>query len=195
MKKINTRGLVVTAIMGTVSFILMLLDFSVPFMPSFISFDVSELPSLITSFTFGPVYGVLSCLIKNLLHVFISRTLTVGELSNFILGAVFVFTAGIIYKHKKTRIGALIGSLSGSVAMAVVGVFSNYFIVYPAYAKLYMPMEVILGMYKAILPTVGNLWEALLIFNLPFTFVKGLVASIICFFIYKKLSPILKNKI
>ncbi len=195
MKKLNTRGIIVASIMGALSFVLMLISFNFPFMPSFISFDVSELPALITSFTFGPVYGVLTCLIKNILHVFISRTLTVGELSNFILGSVFVFTAGVVYKHKKTRLGALIGSVSGSAAMAIIGVFSNYFVVYPAYAKLYMPMEAILGMYKVILPSVENLWQALLIFNLPFTFAKGLVVTVICFLVYKKLSPILKSKI
>ena len=54
-------------------------------------------------------------------------------------------------------------------------------------------MDAIMGMYKAILPSVSNLWQALLIFNLPFTLVKGLINVFLCMLIYKKLSPLLKG--
>lgn len=192
MKKNNIRGLTVSAIMGALSFVIMLLAFSIPIVPSFIEFDFSELPALITSFAFGPLYGVLVCLIKNLLHLFITKTMAVGEISNFLLGAIFVYVAGVVYKHKKNRAGALIGAFSGSAIMAIVSVFTNYYIVYPIYAILFMPKEAILGAYKAILPTVNNLWQALIIFNVPFNMVKGFTVSLVCFVIYKKLSPILK---
>ena len=46
-----------------------------------------------------------------------------------------------------------------------------------------------------ILPSVSNMWQALVIFNLPFTFVKGLCSAVIAFLIYKPLSPVLKGKI
>ena len=76
--------------------------FSVPFMPAFIKMDLSELPALIGSFAMGPLCGVVVCLIKNVLHLFITTTGGVGELSNFILGVAFVLPAGLIYKHKRT---------------------------------------------------------------------------------------------
>ena len=72
--------------------------------------------------------------------------------------------------------------------MALVSMVSNYFIVYPFY-MLSMPEETIIGLYRAILPSVGGLWECLLVFNLPFTFVKGLIASVISLALYKKLRP------
>lgn len=195
MAKNNIRGLTVSAILGAVGFILMVLEFPLSFViPSFIKFDFSELPALIAAFTFGPFYGVLVCLIKNILHLFITTSAGVGEISNFILGAIFVFFAGVIYKHKKTRSGALIGCLFGSLLMAVISVATNYFIVYPAFSVVYgLPMNAIINMYKALLPSADNLFKALIIFNLPFNFVKGLVDSIICFAIYKKLSPLLKQ--
>ena len=49
-KKITARKLTVTAVMAAVSFILMLLEFSTPFAPSFLKFDFSDLPALITAF-------------------------------------------------------------------------------------------------------------------------------------------------
>ena len=121
-----------------------------------------------------------------------------GELSNFILGAVFVFVAGLIYKRSKSRKSALIGSLVGAVAMALISIVANYFIVYPAYVVLYnLPLEAIVGMYEAILggvahvPTGNALFNCLLVFNVPFTLVKGLLDVALCFLIYKPLSPLL----
>ena len=193
MKKQNVHNLSVTAIMGAIGFILMMLEFPLSFLiPSFIKFDFSELPALITAFSLGPWWGVAVCLIKNLLHLFVGSTAGVGELSNFVLGAIFVFAAGTVYKHKKTRGGALIGTLVGAFAMAAISVATNYFFVYPIYAKMLIPMEAIIDMYKAILPTVDGLLEVLIIFNFPFNLAKGLIDAAICFLIYKKLSPILK---
>ena len=195
MKKINIRAFSVTAIMGAVGFVLMMLEFPLAFIiPSFIKFDFSELPAIITSFAFGPIYGILVCLLKNLIHLFFTTSGGVGELSNFVLGAIFVGTAGCIYKFNKTRKGALLGSVIGAVVMAVISLATNYFFVYPAFSVIYgLPMEVILGMYKAILPSTDNLFEALAVFNVPFNFVKGMIDAAICFIIYKKVSPLIKT--
>lgn len=193
-KKVNIKSITVMAIMGAIGFILMMLEFPLPFIiPSFIEFDFSELPAIITAFALGPIQGIVVCFIKNLLHLFVTTTAGVGELSNFILGAIFVGVAGFIYKYKKTRAGALIGSVSGALIMAVVSIATNYFITYPFYTN-FMPMEGIIGAYQAILPVADSLLKCLIIFNVPFNFVKGMVVSLICFGIYKKLSPVLKSK-
>ena len=122
-KTINVRYMTMTAMLSAVAFVLMFLEFNVPFMPSFIKMDLSELPALIGAFAMGPASGVIICLIKNLLHLLMSTTGGVGELSNFILGALFVIPAGLMYKKKKGRKSALIGSLIGAAVMAVVSVF------------------------------------------------------------------------
>lgn len=194
-KSVNLRAITITALMGALGTVLMAIEFPIPIIPSFIKMDFSELPALIASFAYGPLYGIVVCLIKNLIHMFFGSTMCIGEISNFILGAIFVGTAGLIYKKNKTKKGALISCLIGAVVMAVISVFTNYFIVYPLYVKvLGMPMEAILGMYQAILPAADNLWKALIIFNLPFNIVKGLIDSIMCFLIYKRISPVLKKQ-
>lgn len=192
VKKVNVRYLTVTAMLSAIAYILMFLDFSVPFMPSFIKMDLSELPALIGSFAMGPVCGVVVCLIKNVLHLFITTTGGVGELSNFILGAAFVLPAGLIYKHKKSRKSALIGSLTGAVFMGIFSIVSNYYLVYPVYYN-FMPEEVILSAYQAIIPSVKNILQCLIYFNMPFTVIKGLFSVVITFLTYKHISPILKG--
>ena len=190
----SIRKLAVTAIMSALSFALMMIDFSVPIMPAFIKFDVSELPALITAYAFGPQYGVLVCLLKNAMHLPVTTTQFVGELSNFLMGAVFVFIAGLFYRIRKNRTSAFIGALIGNFAMAVACFVVNLYITYPIYMEILIPEQAILGMYQAILPSMDSIWKSILVFNVPFTFVKGLASVIITFIIYRRISPLLKGK-
>lgn len=193
MKRNQTRNLTVTAMLSAIGFVLMMVDFSMPmFVPSFVKMDVSELPALLASFSLGPVYGVLVCLIKNILAgIFHGSTGGIGEVCNFLMGAAFAAAAGLIYEYHKTRKGAVAASLIGAAAMAVASVPVNYFISYPVYAAMFGGMDNILAAYQALNPNVDGLLACLVMFNLPFTFVKGLLDAAICFFIYKPLSPIL----
>ena len=191
----KVRVLTGTAMLGAVAAVLMYLEFPIPIMPAFVKLDVSELPALIASFAYGPVSGILVCLIKNLIKLPSTSTAAVGELFNFVMGALFVGVAGLIYKRNKTRKGAIVGALLGALVMAVVSVPYNYFIVYPAYVVMYhLPLDAIIGMYQAINPNVNGLLACLLVFNLPFTFVKGALDAVLCFLVSKPLSPILHGR-
>lgn len=191
--KVNVRTIAMTGMLGALATILMFLEFPIPVLiPPFIKFDFSELPALLAAYSMGPVSGIAVCLIKNVINLLHTQTGGVGELSNFILGVCFVLPAGLLYKKKKTQKRAMLGALLGAVLMSVVSVFSNYFIVYPVYTN-FMPMNAILSAYQAINRNVSSLWDALIWFNMPFTFVKGMCSVIITFFIYKRISPILKG--
>ena len=191
--RVNIRKLAVTAVLGAGAAALYFVGFHVPFMPSFIQLDVSELPALIAAFSMGPLSGVAVCLIKNLVHLLATSTGGVGELSNFLLGAAFVLPAGLVYRMKKDRVGALIGALAGAVAMAALSLPVNYFIIYPVYFN-FLPKEAIIQAYQAINPNVNSLLDALIWFNVPFTFVKGLLSVVVTFLIYKRISPVIKGK-
>ena len=192
-KRPNLRYLTATAMLSAVSFLLFFLQFSTPITPSFLKLDVSDLPALIGSFAMGPVAGVVICLVKNLLHLLMTTTGGVGELSNFILGAAFVLPAGLLYMRRKTKKTALGGAILGAACMAIVSFPSNLFLVYPVYYN-FMPKETILNMYQAIFPAIQSIEQSLLIFNVPFTFVKGMLCVLITFLIYKRISPLIKGK-
>lgn len=193
----QVRKLTVTAMLSAVAFVLMFLDFPIPMiMPSFVQMDFSDLPELLGAFALGPAYGVLISLVKNLLHLLLAgSTNGVGELCNFLFGAVFAWVAGFVYQRNKSRRTAVLGAVLGAVAMAIISVPLNYFLTYPAYVVIYgMPLETIIGMYQAILPSAGGLLECLVIFNMPWTLVKGLLDAALCMLIYKPLSPILHGR-
>ncbi len=193
VNKNGVRYLTVTAMLSAVAYVLMFIDFPIPFLiPSFIQMDISELPALIGSFSMGPMCGVLICLVKNLLHLFITSTGGVGEISNFLLGVAFVVPAGVLYQKKKSKKTAVEGALTGAILMGLLSIPINYFLTYPIYYN-FMPQEVILEAYRAIIPSMKNILQCLVCFNMPFTIVKGLCSVAITMLIYKHISPILKG--
>lgn len=181
--------------LAAIAFILQFLEISIPIMPSFVKLDFSDLPALIGAYVLGPVWGVAIQLVKNLVHLPFGSSAGVGELCNFLLGSVFALTAGLIYKFRHTKTGAVIAGISGAAAMAAASLPLNYFFVYPAYEViLNFPMDAIIGEYKAILgsiaeiPTGNPLINCLLVFNVPFTLVKGLICVLISHIVYKPIS-------
>ena len=194
-KSNKTHRIVGCGVLTAVAVVLQYIEISIPIVPSFIKLDFSDLPELIGAFAYGPVVGVLIALLKNLIHMAVSQSGFVGELSNFILGAVFAGVAGLIYNRKKTKKNALIAGVVGAGVMALVSLPSNYFLIYPLYySVLGFPEEAVFGMYKALLPSVKNMVECLLIFNVPFTFVKGLISVVVTMLVYQPLRPFLKGK-
>ncbi|MCQ2385551.1 MAG: ECF transporter S component [Clostridia bacterium] len=188
------RAVMMTAMLSAVSVILMYLEFPLPFfIPPFIKMDFSDLPALIAGFSMGPVSGVAVCLIKNLVHALASMSGGVGELANFILSGVFTAVASLAYAIRKTRKTALLGSVAGAFCMALVSVPMNLYVVYPIYYSLLAPEEAVLSAYQALLP-VRSVAQALWVFNVPFTFAKGILCGALCFLVYKRLSGFIKGK-
>lgn len=192
-KSTNIKFLVVSAMLSALAFALMFVDFSVPFMPSFIKMDVSDLPALVGSITMGPVAGIIIELIKNVLSILIRGTTTgyIGELSNFMLGCLFVVPAGLIYKSKRTQKAAMLAALVGAIVMGLGSFLTNYFLVYPIYYN-FMPKEAILQAYQAIFPGVKSIAQCLLVFNVPFTFIKGMLSAVVLTAVYKPLRPVIR---
>ena len=184
----RTHKVTVTAMLSAVAFVLMFIEFPIPaLIPAFVKLDISDLPELLAAFSLGPVYGVVVAFLKNLLFAVLHGTSSayVGEL---ITGQTEMATAIASSVFVATCLSAFVGTL----LMAVLSVPLNYFVVYPAYVVCYhLPLETIIGMYQAIRPSVDGLLECLLVFNMPFTFFKGLLDVALCFLIYKPLSPLL----
>ena len=105
--------------LSAVAFVLMFIEFPIPaLIPAFVKLDISDLPELLAAFSLGPVYGVVVAFLKNLLFAVLHGTSSayVGELFNFLMGSVFAFSAGFVYRRNKSRRGALLGAVIGRTA-------------------------------------------------------------------------------
>ena len=190
----TTRNMVKIAVLGVIGMVLMFFDIPAFFAPGFLKIDLADLPALIGAFAMGPMAGVIVQLVKNLLSIFIEGTTTggIGELSNFIVGSTFVYVAGFIYYKKKTLKTAVVGLILGVLAMTILATLSNYYVVFPLYAKIFgWPMEKIIGMGSAVNKFVIDYKSLILFAVVPFNLVKGTIVSIVTLLVYKKISPIL----
>lgn len=193
MKKLSLSTLVKISILGAISFLIMLLDFPLWFVPEFYKMDFSDLPGLIGAFTLGPVAGVLIELLKNILKFAFVGSVTggVGEVANFIMGALYVGVAGLCYSKMKTRKGAVLGMILGTVVMSLAGGLLNYYVLIPLYSKV-MPIEQIIGMAKKINSIIVDLKSMIIYAVIPFNIFKGIVVSLVSIPLYKRLSGVLK---
>lgn len=190
----NTKVLVKVSVLGTIAFLLMLFEFPLWFAPAFLEIDFSDVPPLIGSFALGPFAGVLVQLVKNLLNLVLEGTDTaaVGEFANFLVGSIFVFTAGFFYHRKKTFKNAVIGMVLGILAMTATMSIINYYVMIPLYAKLFgWPIEQIVALGTAVNKYVVDFKTLILFAVVPFNLVKGILITSVTTLIYKKVSPIL----
>ncbi|MDO4293225.1 MAG: ECF transporter S component [Eubacteriales bacterium] len=190
-----TRKVVVIGVFSAIAAILMVLEFPVPFAPSFYGLDFSELPALVGAFAYGPVAGVMIEFCKILIKLVLkpSSTAFVGELANFAVGCVLVLPASIIYLAKKTRRQAVLGTAVGTVLMTVFGTLFNAVYLLPKFAELYgIPLDSIIAMGTAINPAVDSVTTLVILCVAPMNLLKGGLVSLLTVLIYKKLSPILK---
>lgn len=191
--KVTTKSMTKISVLSVIALILMYIDFPVTFIaPNFIKMDISDVPALIGGFAMGPMAGVSIEGIKVVLEIIFKGTTTggVGELSNFLVGCAFVVPASLIYHYKKSYRTAFIGLLVGIMTMTLFATISNYFFIFPLYAK-FMPMEAIVAAGSAITSKVTDLWTLMVYCMAPFNILKGLAASAVTMVLYKRVSPVL----
>ena len=105
----KTRKIVMIGMLSALAFLLQVIGSIMSLkVAGFLEIEFSDLPAIIGTLAYGPVAGVIIEFIKNLLHTLITSTGFVGELANFVMNGIYVFTVGVIYKYNKTKEGAFI---------------------------------------------------------------------------------------
>lgn len=188
-----TRTIVTLALFAAISTVLMYLDFPIPIFPPFLKFDFSDLPALLAAFLFGPLQGIAVTLVKNVIHLAVSHTGGAGELANFIVGASFAGVAGLVYRFRRSRGGALLGLALGTLAMIIAGIFANYFITLPFYVNVMnYGMDDIVAMCAKLIPVIKTKLDVVLLGITPFNLFKGVIISALTFVLYKRISRLVK---
>lgn len=197
-QKFSTKSMTKISLLSVIAFVIMLIEIPLGFFPEFLKIDLSDIPALVGSFAMGPIAGVIIELIKNILHAFVKLAETggVGQLANFVVGSIFVFTAGSIYARRKTFKMAVLGLFVGTITMSLFAAIFNYSVFIPLYAKYYgMPLEkyidIAVGMAQKANKLVVDYKTLIFISIVPFNLFKGIVVSALTLPLYKKISPFL----
>ncbi len=196
-KLFSTKNMVMMAMLGALSGLLMYIQVPVPFAPSFYKLDFCDVPVLIGSFALGPAAGAVIAAVKILISLVLRGTQTagIGECSNWVQACSLAIPAAILYKRKKSKHSAIVGMAVGVVFMVVVACFTNSYILLPAYAKAFhMPMDALIAMGTALNPEIDGLMGFVLLAVAPFNLLKGTLVSLVTILIYKRISIIIKNR-
>jgi len=189
------KYLVFIAIFSALAMVLTLFRFPLPFLPPFYKLDFSEAVVVLGGFYLGPVATIIIQLLKNLLKIIFSSTnsMFVGDLANFIMGVSFCLPATLIYKKSKNLKGILLGLLTGTLCLTIVGCVTNYFIVIPMYASIYkMEISAIVAMGTKLNPNITNLFNFVCFATAPFNIIKGVLSSIIVYLTYLSTKKLFK---
>ena len=190
----KTRTLTLVAVFSALSFIIMFFSINIPFFPHFLRLDISDVPAMFLGFLLGPIYGILVVLGKNILHLFISSNLGIGELANFIIGSSLVGVSSLFYYKKNYNL--LSSYFWGVLVMGITAIIVNLIVIIPLYDKvLALPISKIISLTSKVNPFVNNIFTYLFLTILPFNLIKGMVITIITNLLYKKLNPISKHKL
>lgn len=79
----QNKRLITISMLSAIAFVLTFIKFPIPFLPPYLTLDFSDVPSLLATFTFGPVAGIIVALVKNLLNYLFSMGDPVGPFANF----------------------------------------------------------------------------------------------------------------
>ncbi len=191
-KLVSTQMMVRVALLAAISFILFRF-FEIPTI-AFYKLDLSGVPVMLAGFAMGPLAGILTLAIKDLIGLIGSSSGGIGELADFcVLGAMVIATA-IPYQYRRTKRVTLIGMAVGTVLMVIVGMIMNYYVLIPMYEK-FMPLDVIVKIASDAVPFAGidSVEKVILFVTAPFNLLKGVVLSVLTYILYRYLSPMLKK--
>lgn len=198
MKTQRIRRLTMAALFGAMAFVLMYFSFSVPVLSPFAEFDASAIPELIGGFILGPAGAVEIVSVKILLKLVFkgSSSMLTGEVQNFLLSLSFSLPAVFYYRRHKTKKGAVVGLVIGSVTSILVAIITNIYLIFPVFIKLYgMDWEGIISMCSAVNPWIKDVPTMVAFSIVPFNIISRTVTSFITVLVYKRISVPVKKLI
>jgi riboflavin transporter FmnP len=178
MSSKRTRIVVLIGVLSALSWVLMALEFPLfIYFPSYLKVDFSDLPAIFSGIIAGPMAAVVTEFIKNLLHFFtMSKEGGIGEIANFAAGVGMTVPVAIIVRKNDKRIW--LGLICGIIGMTVIANLVNYFITLPLYMK---------GADNKVL------LDTILAITIPFNIVKGIMVSVVTYFLHMLLKGVIKK--
>ncbi len=193
MKKLNTKKMVLTAILAALAMILNLIEIPYPIAP-WLNFDLSEIVVLISVSVLGWVPTLFVCIMKGLISVLVKGPvgpIAIGQITAFI-GSMTIAT--LFYLTRK-KMPFWTSMLTTMVGFAGVMVLVNYLFVTPTYI-MQKPMwftqlpftlniDAFNGKYGSDISIPGFIqfgsayFQAIFIIYFPFNFLKGIITSVV----------------
>lgn len=199
LKKMTIKQMAVIAIFGSLSVILYYYaKFNLPFFPSWLDIQFSDVPALLTTFMYGPWSGVLVIVVRFFCKLPGTSTVGVGELADLLIGVTLVLVAGYIYKKKRTMKGAILAMGIGMLSATAMATLANWTILIPAYKYIagykQSDLNYLMGMVFGGSVTITDesfMAYYLLVGVIPFNLFRYTLVFAITFLLYKRLKMVI----
>ncbi|MDR3091023.1 MAG: ECF transporter S component [Clostridiales bacterium] len=202
--KSRIRAMTTAAMLSAMSSVLMMFDFPVPFFPSFLKLDFSDVPAFIGAIYLGPVYGAVIAFVKILVHLTRTDTGGVGEIANFVVAVALVVPAAYSFRAsaaKRAKRGQsknsgelIVSMIAGVIFMAMAGSAVNYLVMLPWYIVVMgFPEGAIVKMCQTAMPFVKSIKDVAIFVIVPFNILKGTIECVLTYLIYNALGARIKN--
>ncbi len=172
----NTKRIVGTAVFAALAYGVSFLEFPIFPATPFLKLDFSLVFIILAGFIFGPLYGGVAGLVKELLRLPISSTGGVGEIANFILTLAYILLPTIVYAYKKGLPTVIITLICACLLEVGASLLTNRFINFPLF----------MGEKSA--EWFAKTWIFIALFNL----IKAVAVSILTISLYKQISKLIK---
>ena len=189
------------AIFSALSFILYLFPkFPLPFFPSFLDIQFSNLPAILGGFVIGPLGGclivIVRCALKLLLGM--STTAGVGEIADLLLGVCVVLSSSLIYKKYKSKRGGFVALGVAIFVWIVSSIFINAYINVPFYINAFFGGDIngLVAVCKPVIKGINssNFLEYYIKYAvIPFNLLLSILVSLVTLIVYKRISNIFKR--
>lgn len=199
LKKMSIKQMSVIAIFSALSVILYYFGkFNLPFFPSWLDIQFSDVPALLTSFMYGPFSGVLVIIVRFFCKLPGTSTVGVGEFADVLIGVTLCIVAGIIYKKHRTLKGAICAMAIGMLSATLMATIANWLILIPAYKEIAkFPQAALTGTMDTILGGQGIVIDSnfmvyyLFIGVIPFNLFRYTLVFVITLLLYKRLKMLI----
>lgn len=168
------RRLVIVAMFTALAYVVMLM---IHFPVQFLTLDLKDAVITLCGLAFGPLSALFIAIVVPLLElVTVSSTGLYGLIMNIIGSVSFSLTVSLIYKRKKNFFSAILGLISGVLAMTAAMMVANL-IITPLYNHI--PVSAVRDMIPTLL--------------LPFNLVKAVLNAALVLLLYKPVSTLLQK--
>lgn len=160
------------ACLGALAFILMMFEFPIIPVASYLKIDFSDIPVLLGGYLYGPLAGVVVAFIKCFLHAMVNG-FAIGDLigvgSDFISSLALLFPFYYVWRHQEWSFKrqALTVIPLATLVLTVVMSLLNLWVITPLYMAVWH--------WQSSLPVA----QLVALGVLPFNIVKGLLLSIV----------------
>ncbi len=182
MRQNKLQKLILISILAALSFILMLLQFPIPFMPPFLMVDLSDIPAFIGFILLGGISGSLIIVLKIVLYALLMASEPIGPLANLLAAFSLLLPVYFMYVRSKTRKSLIVGFVLGILSLTIMMAVLNYFVLLPMYGLIIDHTDLISNIRAVV--TAGII---------PFNIIKGIIVCLVAYLVYIKLVPKLEK--